>query len=243
MQNGLWEPYSRQQAGVIGVVLFAAFLVGCAGGSATPVSQYQGSDPLPRPPALYIYDFAVDPEDVVVDTFGPDFVHSDEASMSERRQEGRKVAIALSEALVTKLAQKGITARRAMASTKIPLNAAVVKGQFVSIKEGDETARVVVGFGAGAEQLEARVQVYQMRKDGLQKISTSLGEAHGRKTPGVAGPAAVAVGAGMVAGVVVSSAMNLKSEAIDGSMQTNVDNLAEKFVENAVSFYKRHGWL
>jgi hypothetical protein len=223
--------------------LIPLFLVGCAGGSAKPTSHYRGTEKLPTPPAAYIYDFAVHAEDVVVDTFGPDFVHSDEASTGERLQEGRKVANALSEALVTNLAQSGITARRATATTHIPLNAIVVKGQFVSIKEGDETARVVVGFGAGAEKLEARVQVYQMREDGLRRISTSEGEAHGRKTPGVAGPAAVAVGAGMVAGVVVSTAMNLKSEAIDGSMQTNVNNLADEFVKIAVKFYKRHGWL
>jgi hypothetical protein len=223
--------------------LIPLFLVGCAGGSAKPTSHYRGTEKLPTPPAAYIYDFAVHAEDVVVDTFGPDFVHSDEASTGERLQEGRKVANALSEALVTNLAQSGITARRATATTHIPLNAIVVKGQFVSIKEGDETARVVVGFGAGAEKLEARVQVYQMREDGLRRISTGEGEAHGRKTPGVAGPAAVAVGAGMVAGVVVSTAMNLKSEAIDGSMQTNVNNLADEFVKIAVKFYKRHGWL
>ncbi len=229
--------------GVLLTALIGLLFVGCAGGSATPTSQYRGAEKLPAPPAVYIYDFAVDPEDVVVDTFGPNFVHSDEASIAERRQEGRKVANALSEALVTKLAQRGILVRRATVSTHIPLNAVVVKGQFVSIKEGDETARVVIGFGAGAEKLEARVQVYQMRTDGLRKISTSEGEAHGRKTPGVAGPAAVAVGAGMVVGVVVSTAMNLKSEAIDGSMQTNVNNLAASFVENAVKFYKQHGWL
>jgi len=243
MHRGLCVQISWQYSRVVSIAFIALWLVGCAGGSTTPSSQYQGAEKLPAPPALYVYDFAVDPEDVVVDTFGPDFVHSDEASISERRQAGLKVANALSEALVTKLAQSGITARRAKPSTHIPLNAVLVKGQFVSIKEGDATARVVVGFGAGAEKLEARVQVYQMRKDGLRPISSSLGEAHGRKTPGVAGPAAVAVGAGMVAGVVVSSAMNLKSESIDGSMQTNVDNLAEEFVENAVSFHKRQGWL
>ncbi len=50
-------------------------------------------------------------------------------------------------------------------------------------------------------------------------------------------------GTGMVAGLVISSVMNLKSEAVDGSMQTTVDDLAEQLVERAVSYYKKRGWL
>ncbi len=47
----------------------------------------------------------------------------------------------------------------------------------------------------------------------------------------------------MVAGLVISSAMNVKSEVMDGSMQTTVDNLAKKLVERAVRYYKKRGWL
>ena len=47
----------------------------------------------------------------------------------------------------------------------------------------------------------------------------------------------------MVVGAVVAGGMNLKSEAIDGSMDTTLNNLVEEFVENAARFYKRQGWL
>lgn len=224
-------------------VLISAFGVSCAGGSARQIDTHRGTESLPPPPAAYIYNFSVDSKDVVVDTFGPDFITGDEASTSERIREGRKVANALAEQLVTQLAGKGITARRATASTHIPMNALVVKGQFVTVKEGDEMGRVVIGFGTGAESLEARIQVYQMRKDGLKWLSTGEGESHGRSTPGVAGPAAVAAGAGMMVGLVVSSTLNVKSEVFDGSIETSVKNLAEELVENAVKFYKRQGWL
>ena len=179
----------------------------------------------------------------MVDTFGPNFASKDEADVSEQVKTGRAVADALAKHLVAELMKQGITARRATASTQIPLNALVVKGQFVTIKEGDQFSRVIVGFGAGAEKLQAQVQVYQMRENGLQQISTGEGEERGRKTPGVAGPAAVAAGTGMMAGAVVVSGMNLKSEAIDGSMQTSINNLAHEFTENAVKFYKERGWL
>ncbi len=221
--------------------LMASLLVGCAGGSAQTVSQLRGDEPLPRPPVFLIYNFAVDPEDVIVDTAG--LTTGNKASTFERQTQGREYANALAGALVRKLVEEGITSRRATGSTHIPLNAIVVKGQFITIDEGDAVKRTTIGFGAGAEEVSAMVQVYQMRKTGLMRLSEIEVEAHGRKTPGVAGPAAVAAGAGMMVGLVVSSATNIKSEGIDGSMETTVGNLAKELVERAVSYYKKRGWL
>ena len=229
-------PYS----GVVLVALFALFLGGCAGGSAKQVSS-RGDEPVPRPPVFLIYDFAVDPEDVMVDTTG--LTSGDEASSVERLSEGKEWANALSESLVRQFMKEGINSRRATGSTHIPLNAIAVKGQFISIDEGDEIKRTTIGFGAGAEDVSVMVQIYQMKKTGLMRISEIEAEGHGRKTPGVAGPAAVAVGAGMVVGLVVSSAMNLKSEAVDGSMQSTVNDIAEELVQRGVNYYKKRGWL
>ena len=47
----------------------------------------------------------------------------------------------------------------------------------------------------------------------------------------------------MVVGLVVSAGMIMKSEAIDGSKETTLNNLVEQFAENAARFYKRQGWL
>ncbi len=229
-------PYS----GAVLAALITLFLGGCAGGSAKQVSS-RGDEPVPRPPVFLIYDFAVDPEDVMVDTAG--LTSGDEASMAERLAEGKEWANALSESLVRQFVEEGITSRRATNSTHIPLNAIAVKGQFILIDEGDEIKRTTIGFGAGAEDVSVMIQVYQMKKSGLMRISEIEAEGHGRKTPGVAGPAAVAVGAGMVVGLVVSSAMNLKSEAVDGIMHTTVDDIAEELVQLGVNYYKKRGWL
>jgi hypothetical protein len=222
-------------------VLIAAFGVGCAGGSVEPGAQYTKGESLPRPPVVLVYDFTVDPADVDVDNLGPNFV-SGEAPTSERIQQGRAVAQALSEELVTEMVKLGITARRGGGSINVPMHALLVKGQFVSIEEGDQIKRVVVGFGAGSGGLQAHVQVYQQTETGLKPISEAKGEAHGRKTPGVAGPAAVAAGAGMFVGLVISSTVTAGSE-LTGDMSTHVENLAEEFAERAEKFYKDQGWL
>ncbi len=222
--------------------LLALFLAGCAGGSAKVGQQYSGGKSLPRPPVVLVYQFAVDADDVVVDTFGLD-IGNKQASTLERVKRGRAFARALSLKLVNKVDKLGIPARAATPYTKVPLNAIVVKGQFVTIDEGDQTKRTMIGFGAGAEEVRVRVQVYQMTEMGLRRISEAEGEAHGRKTPGVVGPAGVAAGTGMVVGLAVSAGMNIKSEAIGGSMETTLNNLVEPFVENAARFYKRQGWF
>ncbi len=232
---------TSQRSGAFMGMIIAAWLVGCAGGSVEPGRQHTKGKSLPRPPVVLIYDFAVDPADVEVDDLGPNFV-SGEAPTSEKLTQGRAVAQALSKQLVTELAKRGITVRRAHGSTTVPMHALLVKGQFVSIEEGDQITRVVVGFGVGGGGLQANVQIYQQTDTGLRPISEAKGEAHGKKTPGIAGPAAVAAGAGMVVGLAVTTAMTAKDE-LKGDMTTHVENLAEEFADLAEKFYKRQGWL
>jgi len=222
--------------------LLAVLLAGCAGGSAKVGQQYSGGKSLPRPPVVLVYQFAVDADDVVVDTFGLD-VGNKQASTLERAKRGKAFARRLAFKLVKKVAELGIATRVATPKTTVPMNALVVKGQFLTIDEGSKVKRMMIGFGAGAEEVRVRVQVYQMTETGLNRISEAEGEAHGRKTPGVVGPAGIAAGTGMVVGVIVSGGMNIKSEVFDGSMETTLNNLVEQFVENAARFYKRQGWL
>ncbi len=221
--------------------LLAVLLAGCAGGSSKVGPQHSGLKSLPRPPVVLIYQFAVDADDVVADTFGGGI--GKETSTLERVKRGRVFARELALKLVKKVAELGIGTRVANPKTNVPLNALVVKGQFITLDEGSKVKRTMIGFGAGAEEVRVRVQVYQMTETGLQRISEAEGEAHGRKTPGMVGPAAIAGVTGNVIGVVVAGGMNIKSEAIDGSMDTTLNNLVDQFAENAARFYKRQGWL
>jgi len=175
-----------------------SLLVGCAGGSAKPTGLLRVDVPPIRPSVFLIYNFAVNPEDVIVDT---GLTRGNETSTSERLAKGKAWANALSEALVMQLVKEGITSRRATGSTHIPLNAIVVKGQFFSIDEGSKLKRTTIGFGMGAEEVRAMVQVYQMRKAGLLHISEIEAEAHGRKTPGVVGPGGRGCGSGDGSGI------------------------------------------
>ncbi len=221
--------------------LALAVCAGCAGASVRS-RDYAADRSLPRPPVLLLYPFAVNAQDVVVDSLGPEFV-TGTASTSKRLQVGRHVANTLADQLVRKLRARGIQAQRASASTQPPLHALVVKGQFVTIDEGDRTKRMVIGLGAGAEQLRVRAQVYQVTESGLRQVRTGEAQAHGDQMPGMAIP----VGAGAIAGraasaAVISGGMNVVQE-VKGGLESAAENLAEQVAARAEEFYRRQGWL
>lgn len=220
--------------------LVVAAGLGCAGARTTVTRDYLDTGSLPRPPVVLIHAFAVDPEDVVVDSLGPNFVRG-KGSTSKRSEVGHQVANALAEQIVAKLRERSIPAERADAA-EAPLHALVVKGQFVSIDEGDRSKRMVIGFGAGAEKLQTQIQVYQVSETGLRRLRETTGTAHGDRMPGMAVPVGVGAAAGAVArSVVISGGMNIVQE-VKGGLDAATENLAEQFAERAETFYQERGW-
>jgi hypothetical protein len=189
---------------------------------------------------LVVYDFAVDTDSVMVDTFGPNFVQ-DTNNPSKENETARAVANSLSEALVEELGKREIHAQRATSSMP-PIDAVVVKGQFLTIEEGDRAARMLIGFGMGAEKLQIRVQVYQVTERGLRRLAESEGEAHGDKMPGMAVPMGAGAAMGKVArSAAISGGMNVIQE-VKAGLDAAAKNMAKELADRAVSFYTRQGW-
>lgn len=224
-------------------VLIAGILAGCSGAKSQQfMAQSPANEPMVRPPVLLVYDFAVDPDDVVIDMFGPGFTRN-KAVKSKQLKKGKAIASLLTKLGVEMLLQKGIHAQAAVPSTPVPLNALVAKGQFISIKEGDQAKRMVIGLGMGSGELQARSQGYWMTETGLRRFIGAVAETHGSKQPGLAVAGVGAAATGSAIGVVVGGGMQLKSEVIGDHMETHVKNLAKEFVSNVVALYKRKGWL
>jgi len=231
---------ARMHIAVGTLLLCLALALACASGSGTVTRSERGI--FARPPQVLVYNFAVDPDDVVVDTFGPDF--SRRSSESRKKNElGRQAANLLAEQVVAKLRAKGIPAQRANDTTVPPLHAFLVKGQFVKIDEGDRAKRLVVGFGAGASEIKARVQVYQLAESGLRPVEQGIGSAKGSRTPGMAVPIAGGAAAGRVATAAVVSASTKLATEMRGGLETDTGHLADQIVERAEQFYRRQGWL
>ncbi len=217
------------------VVASALVSMGCASASVEPGQR--APDDLPKPIAILVYDFSVDPADLE----GSE--RSAEPASAEEIELGRATAAALSEQLVAKLREKGIDARRASGITHTPLYAALIKGQFLDIDKGSRLKRVVIGFGAGSSKLEARVQAYQVLPDGTRRIAEAEAVSTGSKMPGMAVPVGVGAAAGTaLVSVAVSGGMNIAKE-VRGGMDADAGRMADQIAERIIAYYERHGWL
>lgn len=231
------KPYARTLvSGLIAIGL------GCASASVTTIPATRDESMLPQPSVVYIYDFAVSANDVVIDTLGAEFMSEGE-KLSEEERQAYATANALSEAIVAELLKRGINAKRASDGDIPPLHALVLKGQFITIDEGSRFKRMVIGFGAGSSELRASVQAYQATERGLRRIAEAEAEASGSKMPGMAIPVAGGAAMGSAAtSAVISGGMNIARET-RGAMNPDAQRMAEKIAERAKAFYKRQGWL
>ena len=161
-----------------------------------------------KPEKLLVYDFAVSPGEVTLDDgIGEDVaqvVKSTEGIPKAQMELelGRKVAVALSENLVVELGKYGILAERASAPPSGQGQVLIVKGQFLSIDEGNVTQRMVIGFGLGRSVVRAHGQVYEVTPKGNKFLSDFFSEVKSGRKPGM-GPM---VGVGAVAGTAATAA-------------------------------------
>jgi hypothetical protein len=226
----------------LGVALLAGLLIACAGSGVKNNKRYVAEEDVIRPPVLLVYDFAVHPSDVSAGAAS--YGYSEESDLSDKElKEGREMANAVSEALVAKLRERGVRARRASRHEEPPLHALLLEGQFVTIKKGSALARTVIGFGAGSTKLEARVQAYQATESGLHRIADADVSAHGSRKPGMAVPVAGGAAMGTAAvSAAVSGGLSVVSE-VQGKRNPDASRMAEQIAERVAGFYERRGWL
>ncbi len=227
---------------VLGLAALALVALGCASVNVGEQRVLAPLDELPKPPVLLVYEFAVSADDVVADTFGPQFI-TGEGKPSERLKVARKVQAGFQRAVVNLLRKKGIESRPATRDAFPPLHAILVKGQFLSVSQGDMMGRTVIGFGVGKSQLQVAVQAYQMTPTGPRQLTARESEATGRKTPGLLVPIAGGAALGRAGqAAVISSGVNIAGE-VGAALSSDLDRLADELTERAVQFYIDRGWL
>jgi hypothetical protein len=198
-------------------------------------------EPMEQPPLVLVYDFAVDPDDVVVDLFGAAFLPA-RASGSASQGRDEIVANTLAAAIVEKLRARGIRAERAGARTTPPREAILVKGQFVTVNGDADSPRMTIGLGPDASTLRVQVQTYQVTENGaLRRIAER--EVGGVGILPVVMPSESAtVAPRPTTSAVITGGLTfvLRSQA---NVEADTERLAELFAERAFDFYRRQGWL
>jgi len=229
----------RVNRAIATVVALAAVAIGCTPPQTIRQILY-AEEPMNQPPLVLVYDFALRPDDVVVDAFGPAFLPAP-STHAEPQSSDERVANTLAAAMVEKLRAGGIRAERAGARTTPPREAILVKGQFVTVNEGGDTPRMVIGLGPHSSTLRVQVQAYQMTEGGnLRRIAErEVGGAGmvAEPMPDEPRPAVRPATPAVIAGGLT---FVLRSQA---NVEADTQRLAELFAERAVEFYRRQGWL
>jgi hypothetical protein len=231
-------------ASVIRVGLVAAcslaVLAGCA---STKVEQTRRAGALEQPDRVLVRNFAVTLADVELDRgVGPTIWRDaqGEVAGSQSLQVGRAASDALAEAMVEKLRKAGIPAARADRNAPVDPRALIVTGKFLTMDEGNQTLRTLVGFGMGASEVRTRAQAWF---DGQLVAEAETAAKSGRK-PG----AAVTLGAGAAAGTAATAAAMAAgttgiSEALLTSVQADARRTGDEIAERIVRAYRERGWL
>ena len=229
---------------------FAAMLAAAAAIACTPPQAVRqilyAEEPMELPPLVLVYDFAVDPDDVVVDFFGPAFLplRAAGAAPPEPPSQGRDeiVANTLAAAMVEKLRARGIRAERAGARTTPPREAILVKGQFVTVNGDAESPRMAIGLGPDSSTLRIQVQAYQVAENGaLRRIAEREVGGVGI-VPAVMPSESATLAPRPATSAVITGGLTfvLRSQA---NIEADAERLAELFAERAFDFYRRQGWL
>lgn len=224
----------------LGAAAALAAAVGCTPPHAVRQILYS-DEPMDLPPLVLVYDFAVDPEDVVVDVFGPAFLPA-RVESSDPPVRDVVVANTLAAAIVEKLRARGIRAERAGARTAPPREAILVKGQFVTVNGDPGSQQMTIGLGADTSMLRVQVQTYQVTEEGaLRRISEREVGGVGVVPPKMPDGSATLPPRPTTSAVITGGlTFVLRSQA---NVEADAQRLAELFAERAFEFYRRQGWL
>jgi hypothetical protein len=120
----------------------------------------------------------------------------------------------------------------------------LIKGYLVSVAEGSEGKRILIGFGSGNAELKTVVEGYQMTAQGLRQLGSGELDAGGTKTPRMLVPLAVAAATASPIGLIVGGAVKLHGE-VSGSdtIEGSAKRTAEEIGKHLKAAFEKQGWI
>lgn len=224
--------------------LGALVVVAACGPTRVKITKETDAVGLPKPSMIYVYDFAVHPSEVKLDTGGPlarirtrlsgggDVAAQDQQAVDL----GHQVADILASELVDKITAMGLPAQRITRDHVPPVGTVAVGGQFVDVDQGNKVKRMAIGFHQGQSSVAAQVQLYQVTGEAAaNQLLDFTAVAQSPPTPG----AAVTMGAGAAVQVAGAAA---GAKALGDTVQQDTDRLASRVATNLQTFFAKQGW-
>jgi len=220
-------------------------LSGCVPTQVNTISQYAG--PVPRPNTVFVYNFAVSPDEVQLDR-GISARIQELVDKTPRTKEEKAVGHAVAEALATHLVKElnaiGVPAQRARGVPTTTGNSVEIEGQFLSLDQGNRTERVVIGLGAGRTDVKTLTQVYDARFGTRMLVQEFDTDAKSGYKPGMAEMMAVGVLTHhLLVSTLASGAMAAGSEAFFAGVDADARRTAQEIVTQLGQFFVAQGWI
>ena len=229
----------------------SALIVLMAGCAPTNVQQQTTTyTQLPRPDVVLVYDFAVSPDEVKLDTglsaelMQKYAAHKGASPTAQEIQLGHKVADAVADEIVKQIRTYGIWAERGYGWPSGRGKVLMVKGQFTSIDQGNRTERVAVGLGAGRSDVQAYVQLVELTPTGVQQVETLRADSKSGYKPGMAEMMGVgAIANHLLMSTVVSGTLAGVSEMTAATVEADGKRMADKIAYDIGQFFIMQAWI
>lgn len=165
------SPFARRIAAALPAASVGLLIAGCQ------AISNNGSVKVDKPQPVAVYDFAFD----VVKSSAEEGVQQSRQGPVRRiagnlrpgetpAQNAAQLASLLSSAIVDELAKLDIPATRYSKSSPWPASGLVVRGEFLQLDEGNQLQRAAIGFGAGATEVLAQVEVFDLAQSRSEPI-------------------------------------------------------------------------
>ena len=204
--------------------------------NVTTLQSYNGSDVLPKPTKILVYDFTVDTSNVQVDQSQKirprHMITGDENPDAV----AKKASTKFSDELIAKLAKVGIPVEHAAAGLTPSDNTLSVQGAFTSMKQGDKAERSTIGMGAGSADVQAKVDVHL--KTSSEAILLSQFQTDTKPGANMGGAAPVAAGMDPAA-VAVKSKVTDRKKTLDAYAAKTADAMAAEITKQMA----KQGWI
>jgi hypothetical protein len=216
----------------------------CAPTTVEPQQDYSGSA-LPRPDRVIVYNFAVSPDEVELDQgLSAELVRSlQSASTTEQeRMAGQQVARAIAGTLVGEIINTGLYAEPAQESPPFPDNVVLIKGQILSIDEGNRTLRTLIGLGAGGTAVEADAQVLYLAQGTTtpRLIENMQAAARSDRLPGVG---ETLFPGELLINLVTGAAGAAADETFGANVEADGKRMGRQVADNVAPVFAGQGWI
>lgn len=244
-RNEFTRPRDRLRIALcIPMLLCAAVAAGgCASSAMTAKRSYVANEKIAKPGRIIVHEFAATPADLAPDS-GVRDGYEKQTQTAEDVEVGRALAKIIATKLVQRLLAAGLPAERAGSGPPPSPGDIEITGEFLSIDEGNQARRVLIGFGAGAAGVNTLVELYQVTSNGRRRLASGEFSASGGKLPGMLVPVAggAAAGRALTATAVSGGAAVLKETGPD-SLTGLADKAADRIATQLETGARKQGWI